>query len=586
MTTVNQNPYVGPRTFTYEDRKRYFGREREAEALLARVISQRLVLFYAQSGAGKSSLINTQLVPELRQAGFEVLPVGRVGGDLPAGVTAVDNIYLFNLLLSLDLSNHDPQRLTQLTLHAFLAALISDDGLTWSFDPTLVAEASTGDDASAVTADWTSTAVDTATTDAAADDYEAVPYVLIIDQFEEILTNHSNRWEDRAAFFQQLNDAMRRDPNLWVVLTLREDYIAGLDPYARYLDDRMRARFYMERMGVEAALAAITKPAAQAGRPFAAGVAEQLVDNLRQIRVQGQPQPELGQYLEPVQLQVVCYQLWENLHEEGIARSADDKVMGGQDDEMISATSGHPVIRSSGHRAITLSDLERSGDVDSALADFYESAIGEALAQAKSWLAERELRHWFDTQLITAANTRGTVYRGADTTAGMRNEVIDTLQNRFLLRTEQRAGGYWVELVHDRFVEPIQLANNAWRRGYVNPAAQAFQRWQHGGQQSYRSPTLCQPKPARYNCRRGTLPGAQPRLCTRAGQHPKTSRTRPPHTCDRGRRNHNAAHRTDLLGVATTGRCAGASQHCHRSPGHRQQRSRTRPGRIDPCDCR
>ena len=25
---------------------------------------------------------------------------------------------------------------------------------------------------------------------------------------------------------------MRDDPNLWVVLTLREDYVAALDPYA------------------------------------------------------------------------------------------------------------------------------------------------------------------------------------------------------------------------------------------------------------------------------------------------------------------------------------------------------------------
>ena len=64
----SQNPYVGPRTFTYEDREHFFGRESEAAALLARVISQRLLLFYAQSGAGKSSLINTRLVPNLREA--------------------------------------------------------------------------------------------------------------------------------------------------------------------------------------------------------------------------------------------------------------------------------------------------------------------------------------------------------------------------------------------------------------------------------------------------------------------------------------------------------------------------------------
>ena len=105
------NPYVGPRTFTREDRERFFGREREARELLSLVISQRLVLFYAQSGAGKSSLINTRLAPQLGEAGFVVLPVARVGGELPAGVAAADNVFLFNLMLSLDQSQRDPNRL-------------------------------------------------------------------------------------------------------------------------------------------------------------------------------------------------------------------------------------------------------------------------------------------------------------------------------------------------------------------------------------------------------------------------------------------------------------------------------------------
>ena len=61
------NPYVGPRTFTEAQGKLFFGREREARDLLARVLSERLVLFYAQSGAGKSSLIKARLIPQLRR---------------------------------------------------------------------------------------------------------------------------------------------------------------------------------------------------------------------------------------------------------------------------------------------------------------------------------------------------------------------------------------------------------------------------------------------------------------------------------------------------------------------------------------
>ena len=60
------NPYGGPRTFSQVEANRFFGREREASELLSLVISQRLVLFYAQSGAGKSSLLNARLIPMLR----------------------------------------------------------------------------------------------------------------------------------------------------------------------------------------------------------------------------------------------------------------------------------------------------------------------------------------------------------------------------------------------------------------------------------------------------------------------------------------------------------------------------------------
>ena len=118
------NPYVGPRTFTEKEGRFFFGREREARDLTARIVSERLLLFYAQSGAGKSSLLNARVIPKLRDGErFQVLPVGRVSGELPAGVAQVDNIYAFNLMTSLDQSDASPARLVQVTLSDFLARL-------------------------------------------------------------------------------------------------------------------------------------------------------------------------------------------------------------------------------------------------------------------------------------------------------------------------------------------------------------------------------------------------------------------------------------------------------------------------------
>ncbi len=429
------NPYVGPRTFDYADRKRYFGREREARSLLARMVSERLLLFYAQSGAGKSSLINARLIPQLREEeGFSVLPVGRVSGQLPAGVEQVDNIFLFNLMSSL---NHtegaqsggggSPALLAHLSLGEFLEHLVTDDGLQWRYDP-----------ATAVTAEEV----------APADDGGPAPrFALVIDQFEEIITGHPDRWQEREAFFRQLDAALLANPNLWVVLSLREDYVASLDPYAPLVFNRLRARFYMERMGVDAALDAIRKPAELGGRPFAAGVAEKLADDLRQMRVPGQNAAVLGQYVEPVQLQVVCFQLWENIK-------------------------GRPP------GPITAADLQEAGDVNRALTQFYDETLAAALVDPGTPVTGRQLRTWFDRELITEAGTRGLVRQGEETTGSLPNAIVGRLQKRFLVRAEARSGDTWIELVHDRFVEPIRQSNRAWFEAHLSPFQRHAALWQ------------------------------------------------------------------------------------------------------------
>ena len=250
------NPYVGPRTFTQAESHLFFGREQEARDLFSRVISERLLLFYATSGAGKSSILQTRLMPQLQEKGWIVLPVARVSGALPTGMADVPNIYRFNLMLSLDRSQRDPQRLVDLSLAQFLRQLSSDDdGATFYYVET---EAETAP--------------------------STTPYILIIDQFEELLTTHAPLWPHRAEFLRELNETLRADPMLTVLLTLREDYVAALDPYAQWFDNSLRARFYMTRMGYEAALTAVTEPAKLGQRPFTADAARQLVANLSQVK--------------------------------------------------------------------------------------------------------------------------------------------------------------------------------------------------------------------------------------------------------------------------------------------------------------
>jgi len=397
-----QNPYVGPRPFGDNERERrlFFGRDRESADLFSLVISDRIVLFYAPSGAGKSSLINARLLPALRAEGFDILGKARVGGQLPEEISldAIDNVYMFNLLRDLDQGRSDYRTLTAQRLPAYLAA--------HPVDP------------------------------------ERPDRMLIIDQFEEIFTTYEDQWEKREDFFRQVSQALADDPHLWVMLTMREDYIAELDSYARLLPNRIRVRYRLRYMDAVAALEAVKMPAELGGRPFEPGVAENLVNNLRQMTASneaGAASP-LGETVEPVQLQVVCMQLWENLSNRAGAT--------------ITAADVESLARGKG-----LGEF-----VNHALASFYEQTLAAVLAAASRAVSERELRDWFSHTLITRDDTRNLLYQSDTETGGMSNAVMLELERRFLLRGETRGGGRWVELVHDRLIDPILEANEQWRR--------------------------------------------------------------------------------------------------------------------------
>jgi WD40 repeat protein len=401
---VDNNPYIGPRTFLREEAHLFFGRDREARDLTDLVASERLVLFYAQSGAGKSSLINTRLIPDLENNFYEVLPVARLSGEIHSGFDP-DNIYIYNLMYSLLQHEIEPSTLAELSLSHFLAGLDADEKGYYYTDAPLT---------SSISGDKSSTSWRRA---------------LIIDQFEEIFSTHPEAWKKREDFFRQLAQAMEQDSHLWIVLVMREDYIAALDPYVHLLPDSLRMRYYMQRLEREAALRAVKGPVEEL-RPFAAGVAEKLVEDLASIRVQrpdGVQDVQPGQYVEPVQLQVVCYSLWENLGHEG--------------------------------KQITEKDLQEVGDINQTLGKYYDERVITVATERN--IPERLIREWFDKELITSGGNRNMVLRDPSNSSGLEDDVIQALQGG-LIRAEMRAGQIWYELSHDRLIEPIRKSNAAW----------------------------------------------------------------------------------------------------------------------------
>jgi hypothetical protein len=70
--TDHRNRYPGAQPFSDDDfsRKVFFGRESAAQVLTDKILANRMVIVYARSGLGKTSLLQAGVAPRLREEGF------------------------------------------------------------------------------------------------------------------------------------------------------------------------------------------------------------------------------------------------------------------------------------------------------------------------------------------------------------------------------------------------------------------------------------------------------------------------------------------------------------------------------------
>ena len=414
-------PYVGPVPFTRKET--LYGRDREAQDLTGLLISERIVLLYSPSGAGKSSLVEAKVIPELERREFMVRPVLRVSRDLPG---AQGNRYLNSLARSLQPEDEpSPGLPAGVSFEQFLGQLAAErhDG------------------------------------ELARDE------VLIFDQFEEILTLDPTDIAAKREFFQQVGRALL-DRGRWALFSMREDYVAALDPFLRFVPTRLSSTYRLDLLGERAAAQAISGPAKARGVSFEPVAVARLVDDLRRIQVQGpdgKAVEQPGPYVEPVQLQVVCLRLWR----EWVAKRAPDSLI------------------------ITEADLGAVDNVGDALRAYYDERVADTAATVPEGEAappppqlaarERAVREWFDRHLITPEGIRGQVLQGFQTTEGLANNDIRRLVNAYLVRSERRGGRTWYELAHDRLIRPVRASNDQWRRERLVPAQMQAGVWEAQG---------------------------------------------------------------------------------------------------------
>jgi WD40 repeat protein len=412
------NPYVGTRPF--KKGETLYGREQETSELLDLLIAERIVMLYSPSGAGKSSILNASVLPKMEENGFEVLPVTRVNHEPPPGAEQdpAFNRYIHSMIVCIEEGIPADKRFPQdeiasMRLKQYLARYRER---ALELDP-------------------------------AYDDSRA--RLLVLDQGEEVITIAPTERDQKQDYFNQLGEVLR-DRGIWILFSMREDYVARLDSYIRPIPTGFATRYRLRLLQAEAALPAIQKPPLQQNVTFTKEAARKLADDLRKMQVQqadGTSEEQLGLYVEPVQLQVVCRRLWSSLER-------DDNEIG-------------------------LDDLQRIGDVNTALSDYYSLQI--ATVAAKTGVRERAIREWFDRKLITKQNVRSQVLLAPGKSDGLENNAIRELERTYLIRSEKRGGSTWFELAHDRLIIPVRENNMAWFDEHLSPLQRAADVWNEGG---------------------------------------------------------------------------------------------------------
>lgn len=458
------DPYPGLASFADrpEARTLFFGREKEARALLDMILSENLVLLFARSGIGKTSLINAGVMEELRTKGFFPVVV-RLTHDPNRG--PISSVY--------ECVTGEAQR-AGVTMNGK-----AQEGSLWEYfyDSRFSLSG------------------------------RLMKPILILDQFEELFTIIGPHKPWREAFTSELADLARRrlpesiqesaaakletleaddparkeiaallyegaSPDVKIVLSIREDFLAELESLKGQIPMIFRNSFRLEPLGINEARAAIEMPTKQGDLlgdntfTFAPGVIDKMLDFLRVQKVGGKY--IRGNSVEPVQLQILCQHFYQ--------QSVKKKNRQDRRQKSGTASSEKTVPQ------ITLADLKGRNGMKRAMVGYYHQVLKQFPRFRFGWSnreyrpslrnlllvnrARAAIRFLCENKLVTPGGYRNSlsvdvIQRGT----GVPEQDLRKLVDERLLRTEPRLGSHFYELTHDTLVRPLVKARRK-RRAY------------------------------------------------------------------------------------------------------------------------
>ncbi|MCK5136024.1 MAG: hypothetical protein KAR19_09585 [Bacteroidales bacterium] len=242
---LQRNPFPGIRPFTSAEDKFFFGREVAVGEVLNLLLANRFVALVGASGSGKTSLIQSGIIPALlTDEKQEWVPV-----TIRPGLKPVESLIRgFQQVFPKKMKEPDVQSFLSGTQS--LGDLINEKGLG------------------------------------------SHNYYLVVDQFEELFRSgptirKSGKNPDTSRFVDLLVNAARNEhPGIFVMISIRMDFIDSCSAYRALTEQMNRSKYLLPQMTGEALSKAIMGPIQQSGASVEPGFAEHLLDDLEEAETQ------------------------------------------------------------------------------------------------------------------------------------------------------------------------------------------------------------------------------------------------------------------------------------------------------------